>query len=167
MHEEVRSDLSEKKKIKDLFLVVLNSINIKENRQLVSQLISFASNLCYGAGKFRKMLVNDKDRDPVDFLKMLATILDSAQESETFHIELHKQTVEQKAAEQDRILLKQCTLNLVGNLCCEIDLRKMIVADMGGLLSQVVCGFKKDGTEKKFDWLGNVTREFNVFINCC
>jgi hypothetical protein len=58
-------------------------------------------------------------------------------------------------------------LNLVGNLCCENDLRKMIVADMGGLLSQVVAGFKKDGVEKKFDWLGNVTREFNVFINSC
>ena len=55
----------------------------------------------------------------------------------------------------------------MGNLCCEVDLRKMIVADMGGLLSQVVSGFKKDGVEKKFDWLGNVTREFNVFINCC
>ena len=90
MHEEVRSDLSEKKKIKDLFLVVINSINIKENRQLVSQLISFASNLCYGAGKFRRMLVNDKDRDPVDFLKILATILESAQESETFHITVDK-----------------------------------------------------------------------------
>ena len=63
-------------------------------------------------------------------------------------------------------MLKQCTLNLVGNLCCENDLRKMIVADMGGLLSQVVAGFKKDGVENRFDWLGNVTREFNVFINC-
>jgi hypothetical protein len=92
MHEEVRSDLSEKKKIKDLFLVVINSINIKENRQLVSQLISFASNLCYGAGKFRRMLVSDKDRNPIDFLKMLGTILDSAQESDTSHIEISKQT---------------------------------------------------------------------------
>ena len=135
MDEEVRKDLSEKKKIKDLFLVVINSINIKENRQLVSQLISFASNLCYGAGKFRRMLCDDKERDPKDFLKMLATILDSAQESETFHIEISKQSKEQKDGEQDRILLKQCTLNLVGNLCCEVDLRKMIVADMGGLLT--------------------------------
>jgi len=32
MHEAVRTDLSEKKKIKDLFLVVIESINIKENR---------------------------------------------------------------------------------------------------------------------------------------
>lgn len=54
----------------------------------------------------------------------------------------------------------------MGNLCCESDLRKMIVADMGGLLSQVLSCFKKDGCEKKYDWLGNVTREFNVFINC-
>jgi hypothetical protein len=83
MHEEVRTDLSEKKKIKDLFLVVINSIDIKNNRVLVSQLISFASNLCYGTGKFRRMLIADKDKKPEDFFGTLKQILESVVEPET------------------------------------------------------------------------------------
>jgi hypothetical protein len=55
--ESVRVNLSEKKKMKDLFLVVIKSIEIKENRKLVASLIQFVSNLCYGTGKFRKMLL--------------------------------------------------------------------------------------------------------------
>ena len=39
MTEPVRMNLSEKKKVKDLFLVVIRSINIEENRQTVSSLI--------------------------------------------------------------------------------------------------------------------------------
>lgn len=39
LNEAVRTNLSEKKKIKDLFLVVINSIDIKQNRALVSSLI--------------------------------------------------------------------------------------------------------------------------------
>ena len=49
MNEFVRENLAEKKKIKDLFLIVIRSININENKKLVSSLISFASNLCYGS----------------------------------------------------------------------------------------------------------------------
>ncbi len=37
--ESVRLNLSEKKKMKDLFLVVINSIDIKQNRKLVASLI--------------------------------------------------------------------------------------------------------------------------------
>jgi tetratricopeptide (TPR) repeat protein len=57
MVEAVRLNLSEKKKMKDLFLVVIKSIDIKQNRKLVASLIQFVSNLCYGTGKFRKMLL--------------------------------------------------------------------------------------------------------------
>jgi hypothetical protein len=39
MNEFVRTGLSEKKKIKDLFLVVFKSIDVKENRRLLSSLI--------------------------------------------------------------------------------------------------------------------------------
>ena len=39
MAEPVRMNLSEKKKVKDLFLVVIRSINVEENRQTVSSLI--------------------------------------------------------------------------------------------------------------------------------
>ena len=51
-------NLSEKKKVKDLFLVVIKAINIDENREVVSSLIQFASNLCYGTGKFRRLLIS-------------------------------------------------------------------------------------------------------------
>lgn len=39
MNEMVRDSLSEKKKIKDLFMIVIKSIDIAENRKLVSSLI--------------------------------------------------------------------------------------------------------------------------------
>lgn len=39
MVEAVRVNLSEKKKVKDLFLVVIRSIDIKENNKLVASLI--------------------------------------------------------------------------------------------------------------------------------
>lgn len=39
MNEYVRENLAEKKMIKDLFLVVIKSISIEENRKLLSSLI--------------------------------------------------------------------------------------------------------------------------------
>ena len=39
MVESVRTNLSEKKKVKDLFLVVIRAINIDENRAVVASLI--------------------------------------------------------------------------------------------------------------------------------
>jgi hypothetical protein len=52
-------------KIKDLFLIVIKSIEVVENMKLVSSLVQFISNLCYGTGKFRKMLAREQ---LVDFL---------------------------------------------------------------------------------------------------
>jgi hypothetical protein len=82
MEEATRSDLSEKKMIKDLFLVVIRSIDIKKNRKIISQLISFASNLCYGTGKFRRMLATDKETNPEQFFGILRTIIESVTEPE-------------------------------------------------------------------------------------
>jgi hypothetical protein len=53
MNESVRKSLSDKKKIKDLFLVVVHSIDISKNKQTVASLVQFFSNLCYGTGKLR------------------------------------------------------------------------------------------------------------------
>lgn len=39
LNEIVRASLSDKKKIKDLFLVVMHSIHIAKNKQVVSSLI--------------------------------------------------------------------------------------------------------------------------------
>jgi hypothetical protein len=72
MSEIVRSTLSEMPKIKDLFLIVIRSIEVKDNMQLVSSLIQFISNLCYGTGKFRKMLAQEP---PVEFLETIENIL--------------------------------------------------------------------------------------------
>ncbi len=49
-------------------------------------------------------------------------------------------TEESKAAnlvsdEQSRVLLKGTTLNFIGNLVVETELRKLISQDMGGLLT--------------------------------
>lgn len=79
--EAVRINLSEKKKMKDLFLVVIKSIDIKQNRKLVASLIQFVSNLCYGTGKFRKMLLA-ADANPKEFLQHLKNILTSVEEPE-------------------------------------------------------------------------------------
>jgi hypothetical protein len=72
MNEFVRLHLSEKKKIKDLFLVVFKSIEAKQNRRLLSSLIQFVSNLCYGTGKFRTML---RGENPSDFIGTLKALL--------------------------------------------------------------------------------------------
>lgn len=79
LDEVVRSTLSEMSKIKDLFLIVIRSIDIDQNMKLVSSLIQFVSNLCYGTGKFRKMLSQEP---PNEFLATIETIL-KASEKET------------------------------------------------------------------------------------
>jgi hypothetical protein len=45
--------LSDKKKIKDLFLVVIRSVEIPKNKALISSLIQFIANLCHGTGKLK------------------------------------------------------------------------------------------------------------------
>jgi hypothetical protein len=79
MNEVVRVNLSEKKKIKDLFLVVFKSIEAKENRKLLSSLIQFVSNLCYGTGKFRTML---RAENLSEFFGTLCQIIKSTSEAE-------------------------------------------------------------------------------------
>ncbi len=74
LNEIVRASLSDKKKIKDLFLVVVKSIDQAENRPLVSSLVQFAANLCYGNGKFRVML-----RTEIDFLGTIHELLKSTE----------------------------------------------------------------------------------------
>jgi len=77
MVDAVRANLSEKKKIKDLFLVVIRAINITENRKLVASLVQFVSNLCYGTGKFRRLLMTESS---IDFIKTLKEILVSVKD---------------------------------------------------------------------------------------
>jgi hypothetical protein len=102
MNALVREGLSEKKKIKDLFLVVVRSIDLKEQRPLVASLISTVSNLCYGNGKFRQML---KAEVPTSFFGTLNQVLLSCKEME-----------QSKEKELPRILVKHSLLAFLGNL---------------------------------------------------
>lgn len=171
MNEEVRGILSEKKKIKDLFLVVIRSINIDENRRLCSSLIQFVSNLCYGTGKFRRMLLT-AEASPLEFIKTLTSILESVMKPNIFNEnfnEKEEETKEQEAARLDnetqRVLLKQAMLSFVANLCAEAQLRVHISADMGGLLSKVYEVFVADTAMRPFDWVESITKELAVFVN--
>jgi len=73
LNEEVRNNLSDKKKIKDLFLVVIRSIEIHKNKMLVAYLLSFISNLCYGQGKLKQMLARE---DMSEFYASIMQIMD-------------------------------------------------------------------------------------------
>jgi hypothetical protein len=48
LNELIRSALSEKKKIRDLFISVLKVLEVQEHSKVMVTLISFATNLCYG-----------------------------------------------------------------------------------------------------------------------
>jgi hypothetical protein len=72
LDEVVRGVLSEMSKIKDLFLIVIRSVEIAQNMKLISSLIQFVSNLCFGTGKFRKLLASEP---PAEFLSTVATVL--------------------------------------------------------------------------------------------
>ena len=121
MNEQVRSNLSEKKKIKDLFLVVIRSVEIYKNKKLISSLIQFISNLCYGAGKLRTMLANE---DSKEFFATLRTVLDQIKienklevdedDQENLNPEKIKQFAQQEYA--DKSLLKNTLYAFIGNL---------------------------------------------------
>lgn len=141
MNEVIRGHLSEKKKIKDLFLVVISSIQISSNKALVSSLIQFISNLCYGQGKLKQMLAKEAHSD---FIKTLKSILfeiktpSSFEESENSDKEnkdpMAKKNFERKD-KADKSLLKQSIYNLIGNLCIEKSLRQSFASDTEGVLS--------------------------------
>lgn len=72
LNEAVRGNLSDKKKIKDLFLVVIRSIEINKNKVLISSLLQFISNLCYGSGKLKMMLAKE---NMTEFMATLKEVL--------------------------------------------------------------------------------------------
>jgi len=107
LNELVRDQLSEKKKIKDLFLVVIRSVDIGRNRKLASSLIQFVSNLCYGTGKFRSMLRVAEGTQ--EFFATLRIIILST-------VRTHGDLKEDMA---DKVLLKHAVLGFIGNLCVD------------------------------------------------
>jgi len=172
LNETVRANLSDKKKIKDLFLVVMKSIEIPKNKMLVSSLIQFISNLCYGTGKLKQMLARENLQE---FLGTIKDILDQIQVERTFedaceeYEEENKDPATRKRFEDkeiaDKSLLKNTLYALIGNLCTEKTLRTNFANDLAGILSQIVEDFKLDLKNKKFDWLDMMTKQLAVFIN--
>jgi len=173
MNEAVRGNLSDKKKIKDRFLVVVNSIEIGKNKKLISSLIMFLSNLCYGTGKLRQMLAKD---DQTELMAILKKILDQIQLDEKYTQEddgenqspnvLEAAKVEfDKEERSNRSLLKTALYSLIGNLCIEKALRMNFANDNSGILSQVHKDFRKDLAEKKFDWYDMMSKQLAIFIN--
>ncbi len=124
MNEMVRDSLSEKKKIKDLFMIVIKSIDISQNRKLVSSLIQFASNLCYGTGKFRTML---KTENTSNFFSTIRQILASNEIEEK----------DDKIVKADKVLLKHATLAFIGNLCVDAQLRATLAMNSEQILETV------------------------------
>jgi len=167
MAEPVRMNLSEKKKVKDLFLVVIRSINIDENRQVVSSLVQFASNLCYGTGKFRRLLIASEA--PIDFLTTVVGILQSVQKPLDYMTAAAQDDPSKSdkllGSESHRVLLKGTTLNFIGNLTVEPTLRKFISEDMGGMLTCIYDSFSTDVANKIFDWVESASRALHTLNN--
>jgi hypothetical protein len=77
-----------------------------------------------------------QDANPKEFLAHLKNILVSVEQSELKQAEESKEEVKRQLAEEgDRVLLKQALVTFIGNLSCETQLRLMIAADEGALLS--------------------------------
>ena len=87
LNEYVRTQLSEKKKIKELFISVLKALDLQENTNLIATLISFGSNLWFGKYeiKFREFLKKDFG----DLMNIIVNMV-------TFIIEKHKEDNKEK-----------------------------------------------------------------------
>lgn len=128
MNEAVRGNLSEKKKIKDLFLVVVRSVEISKNKKMIASLVQFFSNLCYGTGKLRQMLAKDDQSELMGVLKQILDQIrvdekyedpEDADENDDPNGTDAKITKFLKKEMADKSLLKGALYALIGNLCME------------------------------------------------
>ena len=87
LNDEVRANLSDKKKIKDLFLVVIRSVDVSRNKLLCSSLIQFIANLCHGNGKLRQMLARE---DSSEFFATMKYLLEKAHSKLTYEESLFR-----------------------------------------------------------------------------
>ena len=145
MNESVRNNLSDKKKIKDLFLVVIRSIEIAKNKELISSLVQFFSNLCYGQGKLRSMLARE---DTTELMNVFKMILDQIEVEQKFVEEdsedtenkdpnqINKKKSEwEKKEQKEKSVAKSSIYALIGNLCIDKTLRMKFAGDCEGILN--------------------------------
>ena len=159
LNEVVRGILSEKTKIKDLFLIVIRSVEITENMKLISSLIQFVSNLCYGTGKFRTKLAGEI---PSEFLATIQIVLTKVKKS---LVNTEDRTKTDWKVEGDRVCVKYATMNFVVNLLNDAKLRQHIGSNMGNLLSTIFDMLKDDIKTMGHDWVDSVSRELAVCVN--
>lgn len=159
LNDVVRGILSEKTKIKDLFLIVIRSVEITENMKLISSLVQFVSNLCYGTGKFRTKLASEI---PSEFLSTIQIVLAKVKKS---LINTEDRTKTDWKLEGDRVCVKYATMNFVVNLLNDPKLRQHIASNMGNVLSTIFDMLKEDVATMSHDWVDSVSRELAVCIN--
>jgi hypothetical protein len=159
LNEVVRGILSEKTKIKDLFLIVFRSVEITENMLLISSLIQFVSNLCYGTGKFRVKLASEP---PSEFMNTLNEALQKIKKS--FVCKEDKTKTDWKR-EGDRTCVKFAILNFVVNLLNDPKLRQHIANNMGNVLATIFEMLQEDVDKMSLNWEDSVTKELAVCIN--
>ena len=182
LNDYVREQLSEKKKIKDLFVTVIKALELDENISLFGTLIGFGSNLCFGKyqTKFREMLKKDFGTLMNEIVTMVNYVIDKLKEdhkiSDDFKTEkqkrlkksakrrLEEEEKEHKKKVADRILLKQTLCGFISNLALDATFRNFFAAPE--FLEYMVELLKIEKERKNFDWIDSIERIFAVLINC-
>ncbi len=59
LNDLVRGELAGRRKVKDMFLKTLESLNAVDHSELLSLLLSFVSNLCYAGPQFKELMKPD------------------------------------------------------------------------------------------------------------
>lgn len=138
LNEFVRNQLSEKKRIKDLFIAVLKALDLDDNISLFGTLISFGSNLCFGKnmGMFRELLKKDFGDLMNEIVDITIYVVDNLKKKDQeiqdgmnqmkaqkmkkrARVELLEREKEFKQKVADRVLLKQTICGFISNLALD------------------------------------------------
>ncbi|CAI2384675.1 unnamed protein product [Moneuplotes crassus] len=182
LNEFVRNQLSEKKKIKDLFISVLKALDVDENISLFGTLISFGSNLCFGKHmtRFRELLKKDFGDLMNQILEMLTYVIEKLKEDNQEKQEINQlqakkmKKKERKALNErekifkkkiaDRVLLKQTLCGFISNLALDGTFRNFFANEE--FLGYMVDLLRIEKEQKNFDWVDSIERILGVLINC-
>lgn len=133
----------------------MNSIELKQQRNLIASLISVVSNLCFNTQKFRNLL---KAETPTSFYEKLKKILLSVKE---------KAEGNDKTKETSRLLVKQSLIAFLSNLTADQELRLHLAKNVSSLLDALTEVFTADVKSKAVDWEESCTRFAGLFSNLC
>ena len=116
LNEFIRNQLSDKKKIKDLFISVLKALDLKENTALIATLISFGSNLCFGKyeARFREYLKKDFGDLMNLIVNMVTFILENLKEDRKVKEEINEMKSKKLKKKEKKELEKRENKNKQG-----------------------------------------------------